>query len=101
MLALVLEVYGAFCLLSLVTFLLLAAVARLRPDLDEDEFDVELWKLKQLVTSEQSGDVLSLEPPIMEDPYWSRPSRPVKRRKLRFKGVRTSFISTPLARPSL
>jgi hypothetical protein len=85
MLALVLEVYGAFCLFSLVAFLVLAVVARLRPELEEDEFDVELWKLKELATSDQSGEVLSLEPPIMEGPYWSPPARPAKRSKRRIQ----------------
>jgi hypothetical protein len=39
MTALVFEAYGAVCLLSLIGFLVLAARAKLRPDLDEDEFD--------------------------------------------------------------
>jgi hypothetical protein len=97
MLGLVLEVYGAFCFFSLVAFLVLAAVARLRPDLDEDEFDIELWKLKQLVTSEQSGDLLSLEPSIMEDPYWSPPARPVKRSKRPIQRRPHPSISTTVA----
>jgi hypothetical protein len=81
--ALVFEIYGAVCLFSLIAFLVLAAVAKLRPDLEEEEFDfIELEKLKQLVGSEQSGDALSLEPAIMEESSWSPPpSRPVKRSK--------------------
>ena len=83
MIALVFEVYGAFCLFSLIAFLVLAAVARLRPDLEEEKFDfIELEKLKQLVGPEQSGDALSLEPAIMEESSWSPPpARPVKRSK--------------------
>jgi hypothetical protein len=74
---LVFEVYGGVCLFSLMAFLVLAAVAKLRPDLDEEELGfVELEK--KLVRSEQSGDALSLEPPIIEEAFWSEPPRPVK-----------------------
>src|ERR1700683_2189696 len=82
MVALVFEVYGAFCLFSLIAFLVLAGMAKLRPDLDEEEFDfIELEKLKQLVSSEQSDAALSIEPPIMEESFWSPPARPVKQSK--------------------
>jgi hypothetical protein len=82
MVALVFEVYGAFCLFSLIAFLVLAAVAKLRPDVEEEEFDfIELEKLKQLVSSEQSDAALSIEPPIMEESFWSAPARPVKQSK--------------------
>src|SRR5271154_2521854 len=82
MIALVFEVYGAVCFFSLIAFLVLAASAKLRPDLDEEELDlVELEKLKKLVRSEQSDDALSLEPPIIEEPFWSPPARPVKQSK--------------------
>jgi hypothetical protein len=55
MMALVLEVYGAFCLFSLIAFLVWAWVAKLRPDLDELEFDLdELEKLKKPASREQS-----------------------------------------------
>jgi hypothetical protein len=77
---LVFELYGAFCVFSLMAFLVLAAVAKLRPDLDEEELGfVELEK--KLVRSEQSGDALSLEPPIIEEAFWSEPPRPVKQSK--------------------
>jgi hypothetical protein len=80
MIALVFEVWGAVCLLSLIAFLILAAVAKFRPDLDEEEFGViELEKLTQLVNIEQSADALSLEPAIMEESSWSTP--PVRRSK--------------------
>ncbi len=79
MVALFLEVYGAFCILSLAAFLVLASVAKLRPDLDEDELDLaELEKLKRLVSSERSGDPLWIEPPITEEPACWTPPRPVK-----------------------
>ena len=40
MIALVFEVYGAVCFFSLLAFLVLASVAKLRPDLDEEWFDI-------------------------------------------------------------
>jgi hypothetical protein len=82
MIALVFEVYGAVCFFALIAFLVLASVAKLRPDLEEEQFDfIELEKLKKLVNSERSDDVLSLEPPIIEEPFWSAPARPVKQSK--------------------
>ena len=82
MIALIFEAYGALCLFALVVFLIWASVAKLRPDLDEEELDLaELEKLKKLVSSEPSGDALSIEPPIIEEPSWSPPARPVKRSK--------------------
>ena len=84
MITLVFEVYGGVCLFSLMAFLVLAAVAKLRPDLDEEELGfVELEK--KLVGSEQSGDALSLEPPIIEEAFWSEPPRPVKQSKHQIK----------------
>jgi hypothetical protein len=69
-------------LFSLIAFLVLAGMAKLRPDLDEEEFDfIELEKLTQLVSSEQSDEALSLEPPIMEEPFWPQPVRPVRQSK--------------------
>jgi hypothetical protein len=82
MVALVFEVYGAVCFFSLIAFLVLAAAAKLRPDLDEEELDlVELEKLKKLVRSEQSGDALPVDAPIIEDAPRSAPARPVKQSK--------------------
>ncbi len=73
MIPLVFEVYGVLCFLSLIAFLALAAVAKLRPDLDEEEFDLK---------SEQSGDALSIEPAFIEESSWSpSPPRPVKQSK--------------------
>jgi len=55
MIALVLEVYAAFCLFSLIAFLVWASVAKVRPELDEPELDLdELEKLKKLVSYRQS-----------------------------------------------
>jgi hypothetical protein len=74
---LVFGLYGAFCVFSLIAFLVLASVAKLRPDLDEEELDfVELEK--KLAHSERSDGPLSLEPPIIEEAFWSEPPRPVK-----------------------
>ena len=82
MVALFFEVYGAFCVFALVVFLIWASVAKLRPDLDEEEFDLaELEKLKKLVSSEESGDGLSIEPPIVEKPSWPPPARPAQQSK--------------------
>ena len=79
MIALVFEVYGAFCLLSLLAFLVLASVAKLRPDLDEDLDEFE--KLKKLVSSEQFGKALPVEDLTIKDPSRSEPSRTVKQSK--------------------
>ncbi len=82
MIARVFEIYGALCFFALAAFLVLAAVAKLRPDLDEEELDLaELEKLKKLVSSEPSRDALSIEPAIIEEPSWSPPTRPVKQSK--------------------
>jgi hypothetical protein len=82
MLALVFEVYGAVCFFSLIAFLVLAAVAKLRPDLDEEELDfVELEKLKKLVSSGQSVDGLPADAWTIDDAPRSAPARPVKQSK--------------------
>jgi hypothetical protein len=81
MIALVFEVYGAFCFLSLIAFLVWATEAKLRPDLDEERFD--LAELEKLVSTVRSGDALSIEPPIIEEPSGSPPARRVERSKIR------------------
>jgi hypothetical protein len=59
-------------------FLIWASVAKLRPDLEEEELDLaELEKLKKLVSSEESDGDLLIEPPITEKPSWPPPVRPV------------------------
>jgi hypothetical protein len=83
MVALVFEVYGAFCFFSLIVFLGLASVAKLRPDLDEDSDEFE--KLKKLVSSEQLGNALPVKDPIIEDPSRSLPVRTVKQSKRRIQ----------------
>jgi hypothetical protein len=76
---LVFEVCGAFCVFSLIAFLILASVAKLRPDLDEEELD--FVDLEKLAHSERSDGPLSLEPPIIEEAFWSEPPRPIKQSK--------------------
>jgi hypothetical protein len=76
---LVFEVCGAFCVFSLIAFLILASVAKLRPDLDEEELD--FVDLEKLAHSERAGGPLSLEPPIIEEAFWSEPPRPIKQSK--------------------
>ncbi len=75
MIALVFEAYGALCLFALAVFLVWAAVAKLRPDLDEQGFDLaELDKLKKLMSSEPSDHALSIEP-LVQAPSPSLPER--------------------------
>jgi hypothetical protein len=76
-----------------------AAVAKLRPNLDEEEFGLaELEKLKQLVSLEPFGDALSIEPPIIEEPFWSQPGRPAKKSKRSMRGRSHLFhIGNPRA----
>jgi hypothetical protein len=81
MVALVLEIYGAFCFFSLIAFLVLASVAKLRPDLDEEIHELE--KLKKLVSSEQLGNALPVEELINKDPSRPAPSRTVEQSKRR------------------
>ena len=96
MIALVFEAYGAFCLFSLIAFLVWAAAAKVRPDLDEDIDELE--ELRKLVSSEQSGDDLSVESPISEDAPCSTPAaRPIKHRLAR---RRPHLIHTRKARAS-
>jgi hypothetical protein len=79
MVALCFEVYGALCVFSLIAFTVWAAVAKLRPDLEEEEFDLaELETLKKLVSTEEPGGALSIDSPIIEKPSWSPPARPAK-----------------------
>jgi hypothetical protein len=87
MVALFFEVYGAFSVFALVVFLVWAAVAKLRPDLEEEELDLaELEKLEKLKSSEESCGALSIESPIIEKPSSSPRVRPVKRGK---RSIRT------------
>jgi hypothetical protein len=75
MVAFVFEAYGALCVFALAVFLAWAAVAKLRPDLDEEGFDLaELEKLRKPASLEPFGDALSIEPPIIEGPSWWSPA---------------------------
>jgi hypothetical protein len=75
MVAFVFEAYGALCVFALAVFLAWAAVAKLRPDLDEEEFDlVEVEKLRKPASLEPFGDALSIEPSIIEEASWSSPA---------------------------
>lgn len=89
MLALFFETYGAVCFFSLIGFLIWAAAAKLRPDLDEEDFE-ELEKLRKLANTEPCDYPLPDKDPI-EDPIvelLSRPApvRPSKRTKRRVRG---------------
>jgi hypothetical protein len=75
MMAFVFEAYGALCIFALAVFLAWAAVAKLRPDLDEEGFDLaEAEKLRKPASLEPFGDALSIEPPIIEEPLWWSPA---------------------------
>jgi len=51
------ELYGVVCFLSLVCFLILAVVAKHRPDLDEEDYP-EIEKLRKLVNPEPGDEPL-------------------------------------------
>jgi len=80
MLALFFEAYGAICFVSLIAFLVLAAVAKLRPDLDEDEFE-ELEKLKKLANVGPYDHALPNDDPIVEILSLQPPAPPAERTK--------------------
>src|ERR1700678_2512387 len=85
--ALVFEAYGALCCFALAVFLAWAAVAKLRPDLDEEEFDlVEVEKLRKPASLEPFGDALSIEPSIIEEGSWSQPERRAKKIRRSMRG---------------
>jgi hypothetical protein len=76
MTTLVFELYGALCFFSLVAFLIWASVAKLRPDLDEEAFDI--GALEKLSSSEELGNALPVVDPIIKHSPRSAPPRPVK-----------------------
>jgi hypothetical protein len=83
MVALFFEAYGALCFFSLIAFLALAAVAKLRPDLDEEEFE-ELEKLKKLANSGPLDAFPPQDPEmegIIEELSRAAPAHPAKRNK--------------------
>ena len=76
----VLVLYGAFCFFCLTAFLIWASLAKLRPELDEPEFDVqELERLRKLA----SGEPTDPDPEALkrEDRPPPAPRRPVKGRR--------------------
>ena len=78
----VLVLYGAFCFFCLAAFLIWASFAKLRPDLDEPEFDVqELERLRKLASGEQTDP--DPEPGALkrEERPQPAPRRPVKGRR--------------------
>jgi hypothetical protein len=79
MIALVFEAYGALCFFALAVFLAWAAVAKLRPDLDEEDF--ELVELGKLVSSERPGGALSIERPIIDESSRAPAARPIRQSK--------------------
>jgi hypothetical protein len=82
MIAVILEAYGAFCLFSLIAFLIWAWFTELRPDLDEPEFDLdELEKLKKLASCEQYNSDHEVGGPTHEDRPAPAPARPVEPRR--------------------
>ena len=76
MIASVFELYGACCFLSLIAFLVLAARAKLRPDLEEDDFNIG-----ELANPGQFVDTLPVEDPALKVLSRSTPPRPVKKGK--------------------
>jgi hypothetical protein len=96
MLALFFELYGAVCFFSLVVFLIWAAVAKLRPDLDEETFDI--GALEKLSSSQEFGNALPVADPIIEDAPRSAPPRPVKPSK-RLQGGPSSIHRRKPRRP--
>ena len=96
MLALVLEVYGAFSVLSLIAFLNLASVAKLRPDLDEEAFDIRT--LEKLSSSEEFVNALPVADPIIKHSLRSAPPRPFKPSK-RLQGRPHSIHARKPRRP--
>jgi len=77
MVALVLEAYGLFCLFSLIAFLIWAAMAKLRLDLDEENFE-GLEKLTK-VASCRPSDAPAIDELIIEELSRAAPAaRPVK-----------------------
>ena len=72
MIASVFELYGALCFLSLIAFLVLAAAAKLRPDLDDEGFEIG-----ELASPGQFVNTLPAEDPGLKVLSRSAPPRPV------------------------
>jgi hypothetical protein len=93
MTTLVFQLYGALCFFSLVAFLIWASVAKLRPDLDEETFDI--GALEKLSSSEEFGNALPVADPIIEDAPRSRPVKPSER----LQGGPSSILKRKPRRP--
>ena len=76
MIASVFELYVALCFLSLIAFLVVAARAKLRPELDEEWFDIP-----ELASPGQFVNTLPGEDPALKVLSRSAPPRPVKQGK--------------------
>jgi hypothetical protein len=76
MIASVFELYGALCFLSLIAFLVLAAAAKLRPDLDDEGFEIG-----ELANPGQFLNTLPADDPVRKLLSRSAPPRPVEQSK--------------------
>jgi len=87
-----LALYGAFCLFCLIAFLIWASFAKLKPDLDEPEFDLqELERLRKLASGEQSDPDPQAGGLRREDrPPSARPGSVTGRRRGWFQSQRAS-----------
>src|SRR5580704_732251 len=75
MITLVFQLYGALCCFSLAAFLILASVAKLRPDLDEEAFDI---RTLEKLSSSEFVNALPVAAPIIKHSLRSAPPRPFK-----------------------
>jgi hypothetical protein len=99
MMALVLELYGLVCILSTLAFLAWAWKAKLRPDLEEREFDLEeLEKLKKLAECRQSDIDPAIDDFAREVRPRPQPPRIVKQRRSLLQGPH--LIPTRKHRPT-
>jgi hypothetical protein len=96
MITLVFQLYGALCFFSLAAFLILASVAKLRPDLDEEAFDIRT--LEKLSSREEFVNALPVADPIIKHSLRSAPPRPFKPSK-RLQGRPHSIHTRKLADP--
>ncbi len=89
--------YGALCFFSLVAFLIWASVAKLRPDLDEETFDIRT--LEKLSSSEEFGSALPVieHSPRLPPPPPPRPVKPGRRRQGRPYAIHTPKPRRPKA----
>ena len=96
MITLVFQLYAALCFFSLAAFLILASVAKLRPDLDEEAFDIRT--LEKLSSPEEFVNALPVADPIIKHSLRSAPPRPFKPSK-RLQGRPHSIHTRKPRRP--